>query len=496
MKLKIGYYLASITLTILVTFCSINVWAYGNQQIANNAVAGTSMYATQGKEISSLDAEKLLKTSEYANTKLLYGGFYESSATDRSLTISICESDKPVVLFLNSFRPVIWHINNPYKVPIKAIFYTSYMRGTTIEGIDSSTHLYVMNDLIFSYSFGVSYNKYDYTYHIESSDFPKLIQQIQQIAGRKYDGFSLQYSAGATNMPNIVMNDALYSKVEAHDSRITRLAEKSPIAFENLFTPQGIVSDDSWGKYLNTTNEVPVNKFKAFYFDVGNPSNVLKQEYRDYPSVHYESANFLNLWAEDFCGYWVGDFEYAKDTLKGVYIQNGESKVRVIIDGKAVVTTSTESILPYTFTKGKHRIEVEFINDCSLAAFSVMMLDPCLIELNSSNYSQKLNVLSGDYLNSDNNAGYTFEFGNKSLYNNTSYSEDRGASYEISNVIKTGINNYDLRVSSCGKFGSIHIRAYTLNGNYILDIHPDIDLPFPCITEDFEGIFIKSADRH
>lgn len=127
----------------------------------------------------------------------------------------------------------------------------------------------------------------------------------------------------------------------------------------------------TWGKQLNPKNKVPKNKFKAFYINTKYPNKIVASEYTDKVSINYPYNKFHGIDSQDFGGYWVGDFTYDKETIQEISIAQSWSKTRIIIDGTVIYEGGNNTKMPYTFSKGKHRIEIEYINNWHTTGFMV-----------------------------------------------------------------------------------------------------------------------------
>ena len=132
--------------------------------------------------------------------------------------------------------------------------------------------------------------------------------------------------------------------------------------------------NETWGKYLNPTNTAPINKFKAFYINTNKPKKIIASEIVDNISVNYPYNEFHNIDSKDFGAYWVGDFIFKKDTKMQINISQSWAKTRVIIDNLIVYQGDNNAQIPFVFKKGKHKIEVEYINNWHTTDFSVVIM--------------------------------------------------------------------------------------------------------------------------
>lgn len=119
----------------------------------------------------------------------------------------------------------------------------------------------------------------------------------------------------------------------------------------------------TWGRYLNPKDSIPKNSFKAFYINTNNPKKVIASETVKQASVNYVSSRFHKIKSEDFGAYWVGKFTYEKEMTMHFIISQGWSKTRIIVDGMVIYEGEHEGNVDFTFKKGTHKIEVEYINN-------------------------------------------------------------------------------------------------------------------------------------
>lgn len=130
-------------------------------------------------------------------------------------------------------------------------------------------------------------------------------------------------------------------------------------------------AESTWGKYLNPKNTIPTNKFKAFYINTNKPKKLIASEIVDKVSINYAWDKFHAIKSEDFGGYWVGNFTYEKESPIEISISQSWAKTRVIIDGIVIYEGGSNTKVPYTFKKGKHKIEVEYVNNWHTTGFMV-----------------------------------------------------------------------------------------------------------------------------
>lgn len=133
-------------------------------------------------------------------------------------------------------------------------------------------------------------------------------------------------------------------------------------------------AEETWGKYLNPKNDVPANRFKAFYINTNDPKNVIASETVEMISVNYPYNKFHDIDSQDFGAYWVGNYTFNQETGMQINISQSWAKTRVIIDGLIIYEGGNNAEIPFTFKKGTHKIEVEFMNNWHTTDFSVVIM--------------------------------------------------------------------------------------------------------------------------
>lgn len=127
----------------------------------------------------------------------------------------------------------------------------------------------------------------------------------------------------------------------------------------------------TWGKALNPKGVVPKNKFKAFYINTNRPKEVVSTEEVDAIVIRYVWDQFHKIKSQDFGAYWVGNIYFKKDEERAISVSLSWSKARIIIDGMVVYDGGSNKEFTYHFTKGWHKIEVEYVNNWHTVDFSV-----------------------------------------------------------------------------------------------------------------------------
>lgn len=134
-------------------------------------------------------------------------------------------------------------------------------------------------------------------------------------------------------------------------------------------------ANTTWGEKLNPQGKLSTHGFLAFYINTNQPNTIIKSETVRDISINYSYDDFHGIKSQDFGAYWVGDIYFEKDEIKKVTASQSWSKARLIIDGHIVYEGGSDKELLLNFKAGKHRIEVEYINNWHTTEFALNILD-------------------------------------------------------------------------------------------------------------------------
>lgn len=129
------------------------------------------------------------------------------------------------------------------------------------------------------------------------------------------------------------------------------------------------------GDRLNPDGKAPLGRFKAYYLRSGNPASLVATETVEAVSINYPWDKFHGIKAEDFEGYWVGKFHYEKETPVQLMVDQSWSRTRVIVDRKLIYEGGNNASVPFVFSPGTHKVEVEYINNWHTTRLSVMFAE-------------------------------------------------------------------------------------------------------------------------
>lgn len=139
--------------------------------------------------------------------------------------------------------------------------------------------------------------------------------------------------------------------------------------------PPALFPQKSWGAVLNPTGEVPHQGFMAYYLNTKSPTQVIFQEPVTDISINYPWDQFHGIPSQDFGAYWVGSLECVEAQSKQLAISQSWSKARVLLDGRLVYEGKRSKSLPFPCSKGRHTLEVEYINNWHTTTFSARIIE-------------------------------------------------------------------------------------------------------------------------
>lgn len=130
-------------------------------------------------------------------------------------------------------------------------------------------------------------------------------------------------------------------------------------------------SSTTWRTQFYPSGAVPLDEFKAFYFNTSEPSKIVASAQVASVDMSYawEKGPGFNIVSQDFGGYWIGDFMLTKDEDMVLDISQSWSETRVIIDGHLVYKGGSNTSTKISVPKGRHTIEIEYVNNWHTVGF-------------------------------------------------------------------------------------------------------------------------------
>ena len=147
--------------------------------------------------------------------------------------------------------------------------------------------------------------------------------------------------------------------------------------YEKLRTESNIPlsSINEWReKYLSSSDEIPVGSYLAVYFRRSDSNSIVHKENVPKAVLNYPWSNYHNLKAQEFGGYWVGDFDFTEDEIYYFHISQGHAQSRILVDGEIIYEGRSSKTVPFFVKAGRHRIEIQHENYSHAFSYSVNIL--------------------------------------------------------------------------------------------------------------------------
>lgn len=132
------------------------------------------------------------------------------------------------------------------------------------------------------------------------------------------------------------------------------------------------------GDRLNPGGKAPLGRFAAYYLRSGTPAALVATDTVDEVSINYPWDQFHGIKSEDFEGYWVGKFRYKVETPVQIMVDQSWSRTRVIVDRKLIYEGGSNARVPFVFSPGTHKVEVEYINNWHTTGLTVAFAEASL----------------------------------------------------------------------------------------------------------------------
>lgn len=126
-------------------------------------------------------------------------------------------------------------------------------------------------------------------------------------------------------------------------------------------------SGSLWGESL-VKHTIPTNHFRVYYLNTNDTTKAIATEEVKKASVQYIYNDFKGIPSEDFGAFYIGEFYFEAGNYD-FNIAKSWSDVRVYIDGKLVYLNDGFKVTK-AMTKGKHTIEIEYLNNWHTTNFA------------------------------------------------------------------------------------------------------------------------------
>jgi len=349
--------------------------------------------------VDQTQLKEQLKPYVDEETEIHYVSLDSSGGHERVTELLVKKTDKPVVLFLNSSYRLNWNVKNPHNVNIKAIVYGNEPYGEiggtgvdyTIDTYDQYGDLTIdigapkiiaFNGFENNNVLTPSFIKNKYNKVLDDWGFDKNNEIIKEVTGKTITAVTVVDKSSNLETEMIRYDEESFQELNnlILKWRKAKMFEyKKP---ENIFNETLETRDDSWAKHIDTNIEIPHNAFRAVYFDNRNPLNTQQTAITKEAGLNAGKLNRSEVLKkvdyEHLGAYFVGTFDFEEDVVKQLAMSKDYCYARVYIDDVLVLSNEqerwdTNRIESYKFTKGSHKIAIEFIakNDSSSFLFNM-----------------------------------------------------------------------------------------------------------------------------
>ena len=291
--------------------------------------------------------------------------FYTYGAGQKNLRLPA--SAAPTVVFLRSGDsvPADWDLANCAAAGLKAIIYSGV--GNSVKTDADGVMILRVKDIPEAAGLPNLAECHDAApvgllCHNGPEKIERLNSKIKEFTGRRLTGFTPIGTIESIDLPEIVLDTARYDALAETIAQIAAAEIAIKKRHENPYYDQ---DPQAWKTILHVTEEqIPQNRFRAFYLRLQEPEKVVHTEIVPRIAIKYSNKRkFHNLKPEFFMALWIGDFDFETETTQDLTLAISWAKAKLVIDGETVYDGGDDTTFPYTFSKGKHRIEIEYINN-------------------------------------------------------------------------------------------------------------------------------------
>ena len=120
-----------------------------------------------------------------------------------------------------------------------------------------------------------------------------------------------------------------------------------------------------WASEITTGKQIPTGKFLAFYLNKDDSKNVVFSETVENINLNFAYDEFHKIPSEKFIAYWVGNFDFKQDVQQMILTDFSWANLRISVDGEQIFDSENggSKALMHKFNKGRHKIEVWFVNN-------------------------------------------------------------------------------------------------------------------------------------
>lgn len=333
-------------------------------KVVNTNVTPTKMYVRMSDYEPILSDENITQSLQpfvQNDTNLYYAFGYKRKILD------IAPSNAPTIAFLKSSEggATAWEITHCKESNLKAIVYNGV--GDTIKTDCDNVLLLRAKKLaplteLPTLSQCNDYAPIGFNCQNGPQKLKALNQEIMRYTRMPLTGFSPSSKLSHIELPEIVLDNHKYQELEQIEQNIQKAKE---VAEKRRVNPFYAFEQKRWSQIVKIDDEhIPINKFRGYFMQSTMPTYVMHFEDTPSISVHYsDKKKFYLIVPDHFLGLWVGDFTFDQPSTKNIVLSISWANAKVIIDGNVIYEGNQSATIPYTFTKGKHRVEIEYINN-------------------------------------------------------------------------------------------------------------------------------------
>jgi len=254
------------------------------------------------------EAKEYIEPAIDPDTQIIYVGSYESGDLYNDTTVTLDATANKVFLFLSSYDSLNWIIENPHRVSVTGIAYSSNSGVATVTA-DNAIPTFEVDGLAYGYE----------TFSAPSDDITYL------------NGRSPDYSYGEYSLDHAVIS-----------------------------VP---------GEQTDTDLETQIGPFTATYYD---GDKFVASEEVDRPAINYAYSDFHGIPSSSFRATWTGTIEvFDEPEIIDLNFDVSWSDVSLFIDGEQTSSWSNGNrTITREFSPGVHEISIEYANNWHTTGFN------------------------------------------------------------------------------------------------------------------------------
>ncbi len=331
--------------------------------VYNTGISATMMHVGMNDYVPIISDQNLTAQLK----KLFENKEYERFFTTQYLnkTIDMNSSTKPSVLFLNSTVAATYNIKNVKASDLKAVVYSGVGVRVHQDGDAKVYRIQSMPEVntivpktlqcVNQAPMGINCPNFD--------NYTRLNEWMQKLTNKKINGFTKTEDkrADSISVPQVRLDAAVDENIQKIMAYIEMQKKEMN---KKLLDPFYMYEGKRWFDIFHVKEEdIPSNSFRAYYLDMFDVPNVKYSEVVPKIALVYSGHTFHGIKADDFIGYWVGDFMFARPLTYEIDLTTF-SHVKILINGKTVHAGNGGTSLKYQFIPGKqYRIEIEYISN-------------------------------------------------------------------------------------------------------------------------------------